>query len=231
MALILIIDTAIDKAIVCFCKDDVVLCSAINENQKDHAGFLETAIKKLALDNNIDLKNVNAIAVTDGPGSYTGLRVGMASAKGLCFALNKPLITISTLQALAVATIQTCTVFAQNPTAFICPMIDARRMEVFTAVYTKELQTIVNPAPLILTQESFNTLLQTQPIVFVGNGSHKVQNFAIANILLQDEISITPTALAYLAFQGFKNEVFANLAYAQPNYLKEFVDNALKKNI
>ena len=228
MALILTIDTAIDKALVCFSKKGNVLCSAVKENQKEHASFLQVAIKNLCVEYNLELKNVDAIAVTSGPGSYTGLRVGMASAKGLCYALNKPLITLSTLELLAITTIQSSAIYAKNTTALICPMIDARRMEVFTAIYNKNLTPILQPTPLVITDSFFTQLLDAQPILFVGNGAFKINNlYSHFNILI-DQLNISTTALASLSYQIFENQCFANLAYAVPNYLKEFEDNLNK---
>src|SRR6187401_3824341 len=97
MALILNIDTAVDVASICLAKDGKVLSIAKNESQKDHASWLHVAIKEVFEENNLELRSVDAIAVTGGPGSYTGLRIGIATAKGICFALNKPLISVNTL--------------------------------------------------------------------------------------------------------------------------------------
>ena len=96
MALILNIDTAVDVASICLAKDEAVLSIAINESQKDHASWLHIAIKEIFEKNNLELRSVDAIAITSGPGSYTGLRIGMATAKGICYALNKPLIGLNT---------------------------------------------------------------------------------------------------------------------------------------
>jgi tRNA threonylcarbamoyladenosine biosynthesis protein TsaB len=231
MTLILCIDTAIDKATICFSKDGKVLCSAENENQKEHASFVQVAIKNLCIQYNIQLKDVDAIAVTDGPGSYTGLRVGMASAKGLCYALNKPLITMSTLELLASSAIDSSIIFKQNPTALICPMIDARRMEVFTAIYDKNLIPILPPTPLVITENYFIQLLEKQPILYIGNGAFKINVLYKHFNVLTDDITISSTILAKAANQSFANQVFTNIVYAQPNYLKGFVDASNKKNI
>ncbi len=142
MGLILNIDTATETAQVSFAKDGKVLQSLTNELQKDHASFLQTAIQQLAKKNNLILTDVDGIAVTAGPGSYTGIRVGMASAKGLCYALNKPLIAINTLQVLTVAAQQELNNASE---ILFCPMIDARRMEVFTAIYNNTLAEILPP--------------------------------------------------------------------------------------
>jgi tRNA threonylcarbamoyladenosine biosynthesis protein TsaB len=231
MALILCIDTAIDKATICFSKDGEVLCSAVNENQKEHASFVQVAIKNLCTQYNIELKAIDAVAVTDGPGSYTGLRVGMASAKGLCYALNKPLITMSTLELLASSAIDSSTILKANPTALICPMIDARRMEVFTAIYDKNLAPILPPTPLVITENYFIKLLEKQPILYVGNGAFKINVLYKHFNVLNDIVAISSTILAKSAEQSFVNQYFTNIVYSQPNYLKAFVDGSNKKNI
>src|SRR6187399_3095526 len=136
MALILNIDTAVDVASLCLAKDEEVLSIARNESQKDHASWLHIAIKEIFEKNNSELTSVHAVAVTGGPGSYTGLRIGMATAKGICYALNKPLISLNTLLVMANAAKDVHNSFAESAN-LLCPMIDARRMEVFTAIYTK----------------------------------------------------------------------------------------------
>jgi tRNA threonylcarbamoyladenosine biosynthesis protein TsaB len=225
MSFILSIDTATENATVCFAKNSEVLCSATNENQKDHAGFLQTAIKNLAEQHQFDLHTLDAVAVTEGPGSYTGLRVGMASAKGLCYALNKPLIALSTLQLLALAATHASSF---NHTQLICPMIDARRMEVFTAVYSSEIKAILHPAPMVLTENSFENYLQNQQILFVGSGVAKWRAICDnTNAIFLSE-KVKPSTIATLAYQLYENHQFINLAYSQPNYLKSFVDNNIK---
>ena len=134
MSLILNIDTALETAFVCLSNGNEVLQSSVNETQKDHATWLHTAITNLLQKTGHSVNELEAVAVSIGPGSYTGLRVGLASAKGFCYALNIPLIAISTLKIIALAAsneVQGATI--------ICPMIDARRMEVFTLLYDIDL--------------------------------------------------------------------------------------------
>src|SRR6187401_260662 len=132
MALILNIDTAVDVASICLAKDGKVLSIAKNESQKDHASWLHVAIKEVFEENNLELRSVDAIAVTGGPGSYTGLRIGVATAKGICYALNKPLISVNTLESFAAG------IRKKNPDFdYYVPMLDARRMEVYCAIYDK----------------------------------------------------------------------------------------------
>ena len=143
MSFILNIDTAVEAASVCLADDGKPLAIRSNPQTKDSAAWLHNAIKDVLGEKNLGLSQVHAIAISEGPGSYTGLRVGMATAKGICYALNIPLITVNTLQMMAAA--------AQGGDAnLLCPMIDARRMEVFTAVFDQQLNEIQPSTNLIL---------------------------------------------------------------------------------
>ena len=221
MALILNIDTATETAQVSFAKDGIVLQSLHNESQKDHAAFLQIAIQQLAKLAAIPLKDVDAIAVTAGPGSYTGLRVGMSGAKGLCYALNKPLIAINTLEVLTVAAIAQSNIADDR---LYCPMIDARRMEVFTALYTNTLTSVLQPAAMVLNANSFNDQLVQHTITFCGSGAAKWQAVCKHSNASFAVVSNINSAMAKLSDNYFQKQAFANLAYTEPFYLKEFQD-------
>ena len=153
MSIILNIDTASEKAHVSFAKDGQVVAVLHSSSQKEHASFLQSAIEQLVSTTGIELPQIDAVAVTAGPGSYTGLRVGMASAKGLCYALQKPLIAINTLEMMA----KSAVLFLKktDKEVLLCPMMDARRMEVFTAIYKQDLQIVLNSSAIILDWFSF----------------------------------------------------------------------------
>ena len=215
MALILNIDTAVDTASLCLAESDKILSLEKNERQKDHAAWLHPAIKEIFDKNNRELKTIDAIAVTGGPGSYTGLRIGMTAAKGICYALNKPLIILNTLQVMANA--------ARNETAdLLCPMIDARRMEVFTAIFSKDLQTIKEPAAIEINEKSFDEDLLTNTICFFGNGSIKFRPIKKNQKAIFSSVISDAAAMISLSEEKFKQKEFADLAYAEPLYLKEF---------
>ena len=221
MSLILNIDTATETAQVSFARDGKLLQSLSNESQKDHASFLQVAIQQLIQSAAIMLADVDAIAVTAGPGSYTGLRVGMSSAKGLCYALNKPLITINTLEVLTVAAIQQ----TNEPGKFLyCPMIDARRMEVFTAIFSSKTTTKLSPCAMILQQDSFINELEKNKIVFFGSGAAKWKTLCDHPNASFTVVSNLPAAMAQLSYDHCTRNDFANLAYSEPFYLKEFQD-------
>jgi tRNA threonylcarbamoyladenosine biosynthesis protein TsaB len=221
MALILNIDTATETAQVSFADDGKILHSLSNESQKDHASFLQVAIQQLMRSSGITLNAVDAVAVTAGPGSYTGLRVGMSSAKGLCYALNKPLIAINTLEVLTAAAIQQS---HEIVNLLYCPMIDARRMEVFTAVYSSITATIFSPRAIILQQDSFINELEKNKIVFFGSGADKWKTLCDHPNASFTVVSNLPAAMAQLSYNYFTRNDFADLAYSEPFYLKEFQD-------
>jgi tRNA threonylcarbamoyladenosine biosynthesis protein TsaB len=218
MCLILNIDSAQQTASVSIAKDGVVLNKNCNAIQKDHASFIHTAIKELMATQKIELNALDAIAVTLGPGSYTGLRVGLAAAKGLCYALNKPLIGIGTLPLMA----KTATFQVTDNEMLLCPMIDARRMEVFTAVYDAALKEIVAPHAKILEKNDFLTDFLIKKISFFGDGMEKWKKIAphknAAFLLLEDTVN----ALSTLSFQKFLAQDFVSLSLASPLYIKEF---------
>ena len=222
MSLILNIDTATGTAHVSISENGIVLRSAQNDSQKDHASFLQLAIEQLVKEISIPLCDMDAIAVTAGPGSYTGLRVGMASAKGLCYALSKPLITLSTLEVLTVSAIRQLTHRPSDDGALFCPMIDARRMEVFTAVYDRQLDTQLSPLALILDEYSFKDLLINTPILFFGSGAPKWKAICQSTNASFETVSILPEAMSHLSNVYFSTKQFADIAYCEPFYLKEF---------
>lgn len=221
MSLLLQIDTASHHAAVSLSKEGKLLQSIGNENQQEHAAFLQPAIEEIFNTQHLRLHDIDAVSVVIGPGSYTGLRVGLASAKGICYALNKPLIAISTLQLMAAAAQQELSKHSEN-VPLLCPMIDARRMEVFTAVYNQHLEPILEAKAMLLNNDSFvATLLQNQ-VLFFGNGAAKFK--AICNhvnaLFAIDYDSID--ALCSLSFQHYNKGQFIDLAYSEPLYLKEF---------
>lgn len=224
MSLILQIDTAIEGATVSLAQNGVLLRQKSNNNQKDHAAFLQPAIQELFNDGNLSLQQLEAVAVSSGPGSYTGLRVGFASAKGLCYALKIPLITVDTLALLAWNAICEWPKTHTDPLAnsLICPMIDARRQEVFTAVYNARLELLEGPSALILTKESYAKNLLNNNCLFTGNGAAKWQEIGPHSNAVFFQPPLHPQYLAELAFKQFGQNQFADLAYSEPFYLKEF---------
>ena len=221
MNLILNIDTAVDTASVCLSQNGEVLQLISNGRQKDHASWLHVAISKILKDAGYQMNNVQAVAVSIGPGSYTGLRVGLSTAKGLCYAMNIPLIAIGTLDIMAFAVRDT-------DADLICPMIDARRMEVFTALYDKNLKQLIAPYAMILNDTSFADSLASGKMIFLGNGSHKLQTIISNKNAFFSSAEATAAHLGQLSNKNFIRKEFVDLAYIQPLYVKEFYNPSRK---
>ncbi|HWJ92592.1 MAG TPA: tRNA (adenosine(37)-N6)-threonylcarbamoyltransferase complex dimerization subunit type 1 TsaB, partial [Flavisolibacter sp.] len=192
-----------------------------NPVQKDHASWIHNAIRDLWIEAGITAGALDAIAVSAGPGSYTGLRVGMATAKGLAFALNIPLIAVGTLKMMAFAA-------KGKSDALLCPMIDARRMEVFTAVFDADLNEVLKSTNLVLVENSFGSLLETHHIIFFGNGSNKFRPLMHHPHAFFQEISASALHMAFLSYSKFLKREFSDLAYSEPFYGKEFHSSVKK---
>lgn len=219
--IILHINTAFAEASIGIGKNGILLDELTNPVQLDHAAFVQPAIRQLFDRNGLSLRDCKAIAVMNGPGSYTGLRVGLSSAKGICYALQKPLLCINTLEWMALGN-------RQHGTTWICPMIDARRMEVFRAVYTPDMQTILEPGAEIIDEKSFSQLLQQEQIAFVGDGAEKWKTVCQNSNAHFPEPVHSAADFALLSFQYYTAERFANLNTAEPFYTKAFYSTQLK---
>ena len=232
MALILNIDTATENASLALSKNGEVLQIISNPDLKDHAAWIHTAIKALMDKSGHALSQLNAIAVTAGPGSYTGLRVGMATAKGLCYVLNIPMITENTLKVMAKAAKDLVKESSSNLTKdhqlLLVPMIDARRMEVFTAVYDSMLKEVMDPIALVLSQDSFSDKESGNELIIFGSGSAKFQQLIQKKNFHFENIVHNAGHLAALSYEKFLKSDFANLAYVEPVYLKEFYTHTKK---
>lgn len=225
--LILNIDTAASNASVCLAEDGKSIAMVSNVEQKDHASWIHLAIMELLDKAGFTLKQVDAFAVSAGPGSYTGLRVSMATAKGYCYVLDTPLILEKTLKIMAWSAIQQLPEGHDN--MFLCPMIDARRMEVFTALYKENLEEKMPPAPIILDFNSFESILADHTVLFFGSGSHKFSALQTGKNARFEDIVTHAGHLAALSAQKFTQSDFADLASAAPYYGKSFHTTAPEK--
>ncbi|MDB5252697.1 MAG: tsaB [Flaviaesturariibacter sp.] len=214
MSFFLTIDTAVSGASICLADATGVIGFRENPEQKESAAWLQPAIRDLFLDSGIALRSLSVIAVSAGPGSYTGLRVGLATAKGLCYALGCHLVTVNTLEMMAAA--------ALPATTLLCPMIDARRQEVFTAVYGPGLDEIVPTGSLVLNETSFDTVLDKGPISFFGNGSAKFRALTAHPNASFPDVTVNARHLVPFAMQALREQRFADLAYSEPQYGKAF---------
>jgi tRNA threonylcarbamoyladenosine biosynthesis protein TsaB len=228
LPLILQIETATDFCSVALASDGQTVALINDPVVRNHASGLLPAIHKLFEKASLKIDNLDAVAVSKGPGSYTGLRIGVATAKGICFATGKPLIAVNTLESMAT---WYSTLHPENE-SLICPMIDARRMEVYTALFSKNIETIEATTALILDDSSFGKQLQQQSIVFIGNGAEKFEKLLIEsrNALFISDLNADARGMNQLALDFFRDERFESLAYFEPFYLKDFYMPPKKSN-
>lgn len=218
LPLILNIDTALERAIISLSEGGKMLDYIESNDQKSHASILHSAINTLLKKFGLKPSNLDAIGLSIGPGSYTGLRVGMAAAKGLCYALKIPIINIGTLELLASNAIYCC----KNDEATYCPMIDARRMEVYTALYDHQLKEILPPSAVILSENLFEEELENRKVVFFGSGALKFKKTVQKDNYLFENIDIDPQTMVRLAIEKFRNKEYVFSLHDQPLYIKEF---------
>ena len=187
---------------------------------KSHSTHLTVLMEQLLANAGQQLADLAAVAVSDGPGSYTGLRIGGAAAKGLCFALDIPLVAVSTLRALAA---QVAAGTARPENFLFCPMLDARRLEVYAAVYTHEGQEVLAPTPLLLDAETLAEQLADRSVLFFGSGAAKFRALRGEHPNAGFLAGIEPSAVAVgtLAVAAFHRQEFQDVAYYEPFYLKE----------
>lgn len=222
MAVILNIDTTTSVCSAALTAEGMILCHAEDFEGRNHAALLSGFIKKcLDFAAERELK-LDALAVSLGPGSYTGLRIGLSEAKGLAYALGIPLIGVNTLELMA-----TRVMFSTDdvdPNSILVPMIDARRMEVFTAAYDFGLSELLAPGPMILDDNSFADILASgRPVLFFGDGSDKAKEVIKApNAVFVPGVVPLAVDMVALAERDFARRRFIDLAYSTPLYLKEF---------
>ena len=171
-------------------------------------------------------KSLNAVAVSSGPGSYTGLRIGVSTAKGLCYGLDIPLIAVSTLEVLAAEALKS---FEGNENVLFCPMIDARRMEVYSAFYDSKLNLKREISADIIDSESYSEILANQPVYFFGNGAEKCKTtLTHSNARFIENLVPLATNMISLAEKAYSEQKFVDTAYFEPFYLKEFQTTTTK---
>ena len=223
MALILNIETSTTNCSVSLSKDEETLVLKEDNNAEySHAEKLHLFVMEAINLSGISKNNLDAIAISKGPGSYTGLRIGVSTAKGLCYALDKPLISISTLEALAHQ--------VKTDIGLIVPMLDARRMEVYSAIFDSEYKLNREIQAQILDNKSFETELEKSKVYFIGNGVEKTKTLINNNnaVFIEDKLPSAST-MGKLANIKYKKSDFENVAYFEPYYLKDFVALKPKK--
>jgi tRNA threonylcarbamoyladenosine biosynthesis protein TsaB len=219
MAIILSIETATPVCSVAIHENGLLLAKTTIHKDQSHSALLNTSIDSILKICGLSYAHLEAVAVSKGPGSYTGLRIGTSSAKGFCYSLNIPLIAINTLEAMAHG------VNKLNPySALLCPMLDARRMEVYTLLMSSTEKLIHVTEAVVLDETAFENDLMSNEILFFGSGANKFAEI-IDNVNAKFIKNVSPDAenIGELAFKKWESSSFEGLAYFEPFYLKEFM--------
>ena len=223
MAYILNIETSTTNCSVALSKNGIVIgLKEDNSMEYSHAERLHVYIDEVLKTAKVTIDQLEAIAISKGPGSYTGLRIGVSAAKGLCYALSLPLISVPTLEALAHQ--------VEVPKGPIIAMLDARRMEVYSAIYDSDCNEIRSTEAEVLTSESFQELLESAPVYFVGNGVAKTKDLIThKNAQFIEDKLPSAQQMCALSYDKFKSNAFEDVAYFEPFYLKDFIAIPSKK--
>jgi len=224
MGMILNLETTTTNCSVSLAKNGVILAmKELNSANFSHAEKLHLFIEDVSKESGVNLATLDAISVSKGPGSYTGLRIGVSAAKGLCFALNKPLISIATLKSMA-------SQLEVKEESFIIPVLDARRMEVYSAVFNAKLNQVRETRAEVIDENSFTDFTGAEHVHFLGSGAEKIKPI-LGDTQSTYHTHIVPSAkeMAKLSDEKFKNKDFEDVAYFEPFYLKDFVLQTKKK--
>ena len=226
MARILHLETATQICSVALSEDEKIVAFRESVEKNAHSSILTVFVDEIFRETGINAHKLDAISVSMGPGSYTGLRIGVSAAKGLCYAADKPLIAVNTLEAMAGGMIEKSSESLGNSADYLfCPMIDARRMEVYSAIFNFKMEKIREVKAEIIDEQSFRELLSHQKILFAGDGAEKCKLLLkiYENAKFMNGFSPSANYLVEIANQKFKENKFENVAYFEPFYLKDFI--------
>jgi tRNA threonylcarbamoyladenosine biosynthesis protein TsaB len=221
LALILNIETATEVCSVALASEGKVVSCMEEPEGRNHALLLTTFIDSCLKQAGVKFADLDAIAVSKGPGSFTGLRIGVSTAKGLCYALDKPLISVNSLQSMAAVVIGKG--HHQNAD-LLCPMIDARRMEVYMAIFNLKGEFVADTSAPIIDNKSFESYLNSKKVLFFGDGMQKCKELlnSSENALFLDENSNSALGMIQFSENSYKIGQFESMAYFEPFYLKDF---------
>lgn len=219
MGVILNLETSSTNCSVCLAKDGVILAmKELNSENYSHAEKLHVFIEEVMNEAALKMQDLEAIAVSKGPGSYTGLRIGVSAAKGLCYALDVPLVSVSTLKSMA------SQLKSVDEDALVIPVLDARRMEVYSAVFDNHLNQVRETRAEIIDEQSFEEYIGSTSVHFLGSGAEKIKGiFNSENLTFHLDVVPSAKEMALISFDKFKNKDFEDVAYFEPYYLKDFV--------
>ena len=230
MERILHIETATDICSVCLAEEGKVTAIRETGEERSHASILTVFIEELLNENSLKTGDLDAIAVSMGPGSFTGLRIGVTVAKGLCYGASLPLISVPTLESMCNGFLKENNSYEAND--LFVPMIDARRMEVYAAVFDSKGKTLKETSAIVVDTGSFADFLAEHNLFFFGTGAGKLTNtITHTNALFSENFLISSAYMTDIALGKFRQKEFEDTAYFEPYYLKDFITTVPKKNL
>lgn len=235
MAIILNIETSTPVCSVALAENETILALRESSEEKSHAGNLAVFIAEILSEKKISSTDLDAVAIGKGPGSYTGLRIGVATAKGLAYGAKIPLIAVSTLETMVRFFLQRTEneklPFPFDVNTVLCPMLDARRMEVYMAQFNSSGQRLENETAAVIRSDTFSSVPESRPIVFFGSGASKCRNLITRkNAYWIEGIYPSTIAMAVQSYRLFQEGCYEDIAYFEPHYLKDFITTVSRKN-
>lgn len=231
--MVICLETASNLCSVALCDSNRVIAVKESHESKSHASLLTIYIRDILEENTMNMSDIEAIAVSKGPGSYTGLRIGVSVAKGIAYGASLPLIGIETPLSMFWGISETHFINRNEGTkTLFCPMLDARRMEVYYAIYDSNGAIIKDISAEIIDENSFSSINESTKIIFFGDGAAKCKNIIKrAHSVFADEFEMSASHMRIPVYKAIKTNKFEDVAYFEPYYLKDFITSKPRKNI
>ena len=215
---ILCVDTTSEFCSISLFENKILIENSNSKIERSHSKLIIKLIDDILTNNKLKAKELDAFSISKGPGSYTGLRIGLSSIKGFCYALDKPLIALNTLKVLAESALE----YIEDKDSILCPMVDARRMEVYTKTFNYKLNELTKDQALILEKDSFENY-KDKNVYFFGDGSYKFKEIVNKkNFIFLNNINPNSKFMGQLSYDKFINKDFEDLSSFEPNYIKDF---------
>lgn len=226
---IILIETSTTLCSVALVEDGEIVCEKLSDEPRAHASMTAPYVSEILKERGVRVQDCSAVAVSKGPGSYTGLRVGVSTAKGLCFGAGIPLISVGTLDTLVWQAIDEG--LLPEGCRYIVPMIDARRMEVYSGIFTPDGKQVSPTVARVVTEDSFREQLAEGPVLFIGDGAEKCSALRMGPEAHFVQCCPKASGMRLPAVEALRNKDFEDVAYFEPFYLKEFITTVSKKKL